>query len=157
MKTIRLKWMREIALRSGGPDGKFIYSADWSNLPDVGGLYVFGRRYGKDFEALYVGKAANIRSRIRQQCEFLPLMMHLKNAKRGKKVLWVACFVPGSGGKSAPKCIDIAERALIRHFMLEGHNLSNTQGSRIRRHEIHSTGGKVLSGKIVPAKMFLER
>jgi hypothetical protein len=33
-----------------------------------------------------------------------------------------------------------AHRALIRYFLSEGHDLVNEQGTRIRRHELESTG-----------------
>jgi hypothetical protein len=34
----------------------------------------------------------------------------------------------------------IAERALMRHFLGEGHDLVNKQGTRIRTHTIRSSG-----------------
>ena len=105
MKTIRLKWLREILLREiplrRDTGENLMYSADWSKLPEASGVYVFGRRYGKDFEALYVGKATRLRSRVQHQCERVPLMMHLKKAKSGKRVILVARFVPMRGGQSA--------------------------------------------------------
>jgi hypothetical protein len=48
--------------------------------------------------------------------------------------------------------LDILERALIRFFLSEGHDLVNKQGTRLRRHEIASAGSKN-----VPALMFVDR
>jgi hypothetical protein len=155
MKTIRLKWMREIPLADD--TGKnLLYSVDRSKLPESGGLYVFGRRYGKEFEALYVGKAASIRTRVQQQCEHVSLMMHLKKAVRGKRVILIARYV-SSPGHNAGRCIAVAERALIRHLLLAGHDLLNKQGTRLRRHEIHSTGTKRAGReRVIPAIMYLD-
>jgi len=156
MKTIRLKWLREIPLQDGASKN-LIYSVDRAKFPDATGLYVFGWRYGKNFKALYVGKATSIRKRMKQHFENnVPLMHRLKNAKSGKPVVLVACYVP-EPGHNAPRCITVAERTLIRHFLLAGHNLANKQGTRLRRHEIHSTGSKRTGReRFVPAIMYLD-
>ena len=121
-------------------------------MPVGPGIYVFGRRYGKSFEALYVGKANSIRARIHSQFKNLPLMMRLKNSKSGKKIVLAGRYI-GSPGQKAGNCITIAERALIRHFLAEGHDLVNIQGTLLRRHEIKSAG----SAQFVPAMMFLDK
>jgi excinuclease UvrABC nuclease subunit len=68
-------------------DENLIYAFDHTKLPVAAGVYVFCRRYGKHFEALCVGKANAIRWRVRDQFKNLPLMMHLKKAKNGKRVI----------------------------------------------------------------------
>lgn len=129
-----------------------IYSVDRAKLPNVAGIYVFGRRFGKSFEALYVGKATSIRGRLHGQFKNLPLMLHLKNARIGRRVVLIGNYV-GSPGQNAARCITLVERALIRYFLSEGHDLVNKQGTRLRRHEIRSIG----SARIVPALMFLDK
>jgi hypothetical protein len=79
-------------------------------------------------------------------------MLHLQRAKIGKKVLLTGRFVPRPGQK-AEKCVTLIERALIRYFLSEGHDLVNKQGVRLRRHEITSAGAK----KIVPGLIFVDR
>jgi hypothetical protein len=64
-----------------------IYTFDYSKLPGTAGVYVLGRRYGRKFEALYVGKAHTIRWRVRGQPKNLPLMLHLKKAESGKRII----------------------------------------------------------------------
>ena len=39
------------------------------------GVYIFGRRWGSQFEALYVGKASNIRSRAKGHLNNLRLLL----------------------------------------------------------------------------------
>jgi hypothetical protein len=129
-----------------------IYSFDHSKLPEGAGVYVFGRRFGKQFEALYVGKAGELRSRTKGQLNNLRLMQHLKTAKNGKRILLVARFVSKPGQQEA-KCLAILERALIRFFLSEGHDLVNKQGTRLRRHEIGSIGTRTK----VPRLMFVDR
>ena len=149
---LRLEWKRQISLRSAARQN-LIYSVDQDKLPSVAGIYVFGRRhYGGGFEALYVGQAKDIRGRLKgQQFKNLPLMMHVKNAKSGKRVLLTACFKP-KPGQRLTKCLALVERALIRYFLSEGHDLVNKQGTRLRRHEIVSSGNS-----LIPKLMFLDR
>jgi hypothetical protein len=64
-----------------------IYGVDLSKVLPHSGVYIFGRRYGDQFEALYVSKANRIRGRVRSQLNNLSLMQHLYNAKAGKRVL----------------------------------------------------------------------
>ncbi len=135
---LQLEWTRQISLRSAVRQN-LIYSVDQDKLPSAAGVYVLGRCYGGGFEALYVGKANDIRGRLRGQFKNLPLMMHVKKAKNGKRVVLTGCFQPKPGQKLA-KCLPIVERALIRYFLSEGHDLVNKQGTRLRRHEIASSG-----------------
>lgn len=147
---LRLEWLRPLMLADAS-EQNMIYSFDFSKLPDTAGVYVFGRRYGKQFEALYVGKAGGLRWRTKGQLNNLRLMQHLKNAKSGKRVLLAGRFI-SKGGQQEKKCLDILERALIRYFLSEGHDLVNKQGTRLRRHEISSA-----RSKNVPRLMFVDR
>ena len=99
-------------------------------------MYVFGRRFGDDLEALNVGKANDIRGRVRGQLKNLPLMLHLQKAKNGKRFVFSARFIP-KPGQRAEKCLALLERALIRYYLSEGHDLVNKQGARLRRHKSH--------------------
>lgn len=129
---LNLVWSRALPLKDGSKQN-MIYAMALKKIPKTPGVYVFGRRYGNNFEALYVGKANKIRSRVRGQFNNLRLMQHLKNAKSGKRILLAAQFKP-KPGQALGKCITLIERALIRHFLSEGHDLVNKQGVRLRRH-----------------------
>jgi hypothetical protein len=131
-----------------------IYSTDLSKLPRSAGVYIFGRRHGSNFEALYVGKANDLSRRVNTQLNNLRLMQHLKNAKAGKRVVLTGQFV-GKPGQQAQKCLALAERALIRYFLSEGHDLVNKQGTRLRRHEVTSSGKH--PKRFFPRLMYLER
>ena len=150
---ISVEWGRPLALR-GVSRQNLMYVVDFDKVPDSTGVYVFGRRWGKNIEALYVGKATNIRGRVKGQFNNLRLMQHLKQAKAGKRVLLFGKAITKPGQK-IDKVISLLERALIRHFLSEGHDLVNRQGARIRRHEVNSDGYQ--PKKFIPRRMFLEK
>jgi hypothetical protein len=131
-----------------------IYGLDLAKVLSGAGIYIFGRRYGGQFEALYVGKANRIRGRVRGQLNNLSLMQHLHNAKAGRRILLEGKLIP-KPGQRLEKSLVLAERALIRYFLLEGHDLVNKQGTRIRRHELESSGR--YPKKYFPRTMYLER
>ena len=114
---LHLDWARLIPLKDGSRE-QLIYTVDLHKLPKVGGIYVFGRQrkdVTRNLEALYVGKANNIRSRIRGQLKNLPLMLHLKNARQGQRLVLIARFI-GQPGQRAGKSLAVIERALICDF-----------------------------------------
>jgi len=147
-----LQWTRQIPLQDAGREENLIYTFQHARLPEAAGVYVFGRRYGDNFEALYVGKANDIRGRARGQLKNLPLMLHLRKAKSGKRIILAGRFV-SKPGQQEQKCLTLLERALIRYFLSEGHDLVNKQGTRLKRHEITSKNPRW----IVPKLMFVDR
>lgn len=150
---LALEWAHPTVLRDAGRDENLIYKIDDSKLPDAAGVYVFGRRYSSNFEALYVGQAGSIRGRVRSHLKNnLSLMLHLQKAKSGKRILLIGRFIP-KPGQQEDKCLRLLERALLRYFLSEGHDLVNKQGARIRRHEITSKNPR----RRVPHLMFVDR
>ena len=151
---IYLQWGPMVPLRDGSRQN-LIYLPDKNKLPKAAGVYVFGRRRKNgDFEALYIGKAKEIRGRVWGHRKNLPLMMHLKTAKQGAKVVRAGIFKSRPGQK-VEKCLPLIERALIRYFLSEGHDLANLQGARLRRHEIASDGKH--PNLFIPKLMFVDR
>jgi hypothetical protein len=149
-----LNWENPIPLLDGS-DQNLIYVVEPERLPKAAGIYVFGRRRRNGgFEALYVGKADNIRSRVWGHRKNLPLMMHLKNAKQGKLVVRAGIF-NARPGQTPVKSIPIIERALIRYFLSEGQDLVNKAGTRLRRHEISTVGRH--PNQFIPKLMFVDR
>lgn len=150
---LELEWMRPLRIRRKR-QRILEYEVDLHKLPKEPGIYVFGRRYGKTFEALYVGKADKIYWRVRGQLNNLKLMRHVQEAKAGKRLLLIGRFISKPGQK-VEKCLPIAERSLIRHFLSEGHDLVNKQGTRLRRHELMSIGKH--PKRFFPKTIYLER
>jgi hypothetical protein len=122
-------------------------------VPVTSGVYVFARLWGNDVEALYVGKADNLRVRIRGQLNNVRLMQHLKSARTGSRVVIPGEFT-GRPGQRGAVCLPLIERALIRHFLSEGHDLVNRQGTRLRQHTVVSSNRPF---RFVPNSIFLEK
>lgn len=150
---LSVEWGRPLALKDGSSQN-LIYVVDLNKIPETPGAYVFGRRWGNNIEALYVGKATNIRHRVRSQFNNLRLMQHLKHARIGGRVLLVGEAITRPGQKTE-KVVTLLECVLVRHFLAEGHDLVNKLGVRIRRHEVESTGHQ--PRKFIPGIMFLEK
>jgi hypothetical protein len=148
-----LEWSRVIRLRDASKQN-MIYSVALEKIPAVRGIYIFGRRFGTSFEALYVGQAKNIRGRVKDQLNNVRLMQHLKNAKAGKRIV-LAGQLKGQRGRRKDTALDLVERAFIRHFLSEGSELVNKQGVKIRRHEINSNGK--YPKRYLPSLIYLER
>jgi hypothetical protein len=151
---MQIEWGSPAVLRNATKKERMIYALALNKIPVSGGIYIFGRRFSKSFEALYVGQASNLRSRVKSQLNNLRLMQHLKHAKSGTRNLLVG-QVKGQRGRNRGKALDLVERAFIRHFLSEGGDLVNMQGTRIRRHEIASNGKH--PKRYFPGLIFLER
>ena len=150
---LNIVWNKPIPLVKALNDGS-IYSLNLEKVPATVGIYIFARHWGKSYEALYVGKSGNLRSRVHGHLNNLKLMKYLENAKAGRRfvITGQAVTLPGQKMKLVLRTL---ERAFIRHFLAEGHDLVNHQGVRIRRHEITSEGK--ISKSFVPSTIFLEK
>lgn len=149
---IKIDWTQPISLRAQRRDVGFLVDLD--KIPAAAGVYVFGRKYGTGFKALYVGQSKNIRSRVKSHLNNLNLMKFLRDAKNGGRVLYAGTIVTGPGQR-LDRLMNVAERALMRHFLAEGHDLANKQGTRLRRHEITAEGRHPQG--FIPRNMFVER
>lgn len=134
---LNVEWSRPIPLRYNSKIDEF--NVPLNKVPNDAGIYILGRKYGKNFEALYVGKAGRIRGRVKGQLNNLRLMHHIRDARAGRRILLAGTFVSRPGQQEG-RCLPLIERALIRHFLSEGHDLVNKSGTRLRQHEIVSTG-----------------
>ena len=151
---LKISWNRPISLQNAKDEG-LIYSLNLEKIPEVSGIYIFARRWGRSYKAIYVGRANNLRSRIHGHLVHnVRLMRHLERIKTGKRVL-ITGQAKTLPGQKLEKVLATLERAFIRHFLLEGHDLFNHQGVRIQRHEISSEGH--IRKSFVPSVMFLEK
>lgn len=133
---LHLAW-KEVALTDVSSKGDLIYSADPRLIPAKPGIYVFGRFHGSRFEALYVGKAKDLQSRIKGQLKNLRLMRCMQRSKTGKRVVCVAEF-RSRQGQQEDRCLRILERTFIQYFHTERHALVNVHGTRFRHGGIWS-------------------
>ncbi|MGH3690506.1 MAG: GIY-YIG nuclease family protein [Microbacterium sp.] len=149
---LRVAWMQPIPLTKSKRRDR-IYDTDLDRIPNVAGVYVLGRVWGTSFEALYVGKADNLKRRVDQHLNNLRLMRHLEDAQKGSRVVMIGTFM-AKQNQPANVCLPLIEKALIRHFLAEGHDLVNAQGTRRRQHEIVSLHRPM---RFVPSTIGLEK
>jgi hypothetical protein len=114
LMDIQLEWQNE--LLQTNDFGSQNYTLNLESIPAKPGIYIFGRRFGGRLEALYVGKAEQLRSRVNTQLNNHRLMTHVLNAKSGQRIVLVGTFWPKKG-QQRKICLAIAERALIRYFL----------------------------------------
>ena len=153
MMKLKIFWNKPITMTKVSEDG-LSHDISFNKIPSSPGVYIFARYWGHKYEALYVGKSENMRSRIKGHLNNLSLMKHLKSAKVGKRVIITGRALIQPGQKLG-KVLKILERALIRHFLAEGHDLANQHGASIRRHEIFSDGP--IKKSFVPSSIYLEK
>src|SRR5258708_7714363 len=120
-----LNWRKPIALSASKKTGMYEVALD--EIPETPGVYIFGRGHGESIEALYVGLATDLRFRINRQLNNHRLMRHIENAKTGARGIIVGEW-RSRPGQTSEKCLPLIERSLIRHFVLEGHDLVNKNG-----------------------------
>ncbi len=147
---LRLTWHKPVQLRKARAGSTLIYDLDLSKAPPKPGVYIFMRQFGNKLSPLYVGKAGNLKSRMGQQLNALRLMKGIQNASIGSRAVVFGEFLARPGQKEE-KCLLMIERALIRHFLSEGHELLNVLGARIAtRHVVTS---RKVTGYFIPNRI----
>ncbi len=152
---IGLKWEKPIRLRDGSKRNQIYYCPGAERFPRKPGVYVFARKFGKNVAPLYIGQASKLRGRIEGQFNNLRLMMGIKKAQAGRRILLVARLYL-KPGQQMGKVLDIVESALIKNALAQGHDLLNQQGTKTKVHVITSQGNSS-SRKVAPLTMFAER
>jgi hypothetical protein len=134
-------WREPVELQDGS-SRNLIYACDnleW--IPDGAGVYVFGREFGENVEPIYIGKAGNLRQRVRQHIETnVRLMKSIESAKSGRRVVLIGEWI-GTPGQQAAR-VPILESALIKYALAEGYELVNVHGTKTPVHEVEMVGNR---------------
>ena len=138
--NIEGKWSNPIELIKGH-NGIGYECPDLDMIPESPGVYVFGRRHGKSTTPLYIGKALNLRQRIKQQFDSVKLMSRIKDAGNGSRFL-IYCVPAPKRAHSAARVIKVLEDALIAHALAENHELRQKQGTLRPNHTIKLSGNR---------------
>jgi hypothetical protein len=149
---LALKWHKPLALKAD-KDGNGIYTIPLDDIPTKPGIYIFLRNHCSVFKALYIGKADNLRSRIKQQLNNLRLMRGIETSATGKRLLAFGEFIPKQGQQQT-KALQRMEKAYIRHYLADGHQLFNKQGTKIARDSIASERSTLR--KFIPQYLYFE-
>jgi hypothetical protein len=131
--------------------GGYQFEAIMGDLPTDAGIYVFARKFGDSYSPIYIGKAKNVRARLKNQFKSLPLMVKVKNwnptnpenpalAMNGTRVLFIGTLVKPATAAKLDDALKISERSLIEHALSEGHHIVNIQMTRTKYDEVISTG-----------------
>lgn len=147
-----LDWGTPLPLRKS--KGNTIYALDLEKIPKTPGVYIFLRVHGNSTNVLYVGKADNLKGRIKQQLNAVRLMKGIENAPSGARSIVYAEFRPKQGQRT--HCLRLIERGLIRYYLAQGNELLNIQGSRIRKHSLTSERTSTLVRHMIPTEIFFE-
>ena len=138
---IEARWHDPIAL-SDGKKNNLIYYTDTNIIPETSGCYVFYNKHGKSISILYVGKADNLRLRIDQQFNNLKLMMGIQNAINGRKFLMYCEVLGNPKAKKFKSNVKKLEKELIKYATLEGQELLNKKGIKIKYDWIDFKGNR---------------
>jgi hypothetical protein len=155
---IDLKWDKPIRLRDRSSKMNLIYACrdrDLKRIPDKAGVYVFARRFGQLIAPLYIGQSSSLKKRIDFQFGNARLMMGIKHADAGHRILLFA-RLRLHPGQQEQKVLDIVESALIKHALTEGHELLNKQFTKTKVHTVRSKGN-ISAKQIAPLYMYVER
>lgn len=147
---LHVVWHKPITLRKPRRDVKLIYTVDLERVPEAPGVYIFGRQFGRKFSPLYIGKATNLRKRVKQQLNAVSLMRGIEEADIGRRSVLVGEF-EGKQGQRPDRCVGLIEGALIRHFLSEGHDLLNIIGKKINTK--HTLKSRHVVGWFVPGRI----
>ncbi len=148
-----LFWHRPITLRSGDKEN-LIYTVNEEKIHNAPGIYIFARKYGSAMEPLYVGRAVDLQTRIIQQLNNTRLMVGIKKAAAGHRTLLLA-ELETKPGQQLDKALKIVESAFIKHYLTEGYDLLNVQGTQLRRHTILSE--RKHFRKYIPNTVYVEK
>lgn len=129
-----VKWRESLTLRMHRDGG---VSVELGEIPTGPGVYIFLRKHGKKFDALYVGKTKGLQGRIKNQLNNLHLMKEVRNSGNGSKMLMIGEFIPKPGQQMDPSLLRI-EKALIRHFVSHNDSLLNVQGTKLKLATVRS-------------------
>jgi predicted GIY-YIG superfamily endonuclease len=138
---IKIEWAKPIQLQEHAPIKGFpLWIDDWESLPECAGVYVFARKYGMKIDPIYIGKADNLRIRIKQHLKGnVALVTAMRDGKKGYWIVMYAKHIRCTG-QTAATAVKIAERALIYEAINAGFDLHNKQGKKILYSTIISEG-----------------
>lgn len=135
-------WHKPMYLKDGQKENLIYACSQIDSVPNVPGVYVFGRTYGKKITPFYIGRGLKLRNRLEQQLNSVELMMSIMNADKGKRFI-IFCTVNLKRGQKPLPIIQTLEAALISHALAEGHELFNEQGTKFKQHTIQFTGSRM--------------
>jgi hypothetical protein len=155
---IEIHWQRKLKMVPMRSD-EVEYDFELDPIPDLPGVYIFLRKHGRVPSPLYVGKTTSLRRRMAQYRNLqgdhaVQIMEAVRHAENGARWLVFGVFKT-KRGQQEDRLLEIVERALIAHYLAQGHVLINTQGTRIPTNEITNIRNDLQ--KLIPMQLQVEQ
>ena len=142
MLNINAKWANPIELLDGSERNLIYRISDLGRVPETAGVYVFARKHGNKVVPLYIGETLNLRQRLEQHFNDVPIMKGIENAPSGER-LYLFAQVQKKRGQNIERVLGVLQRALIEHALSVGHNLLNIQLTKGKLHKIEFQGNRI--------------
>ncbi len=149
---LNLSWHKHLPLTDDS-ENNGVYTVDLSRIPNSAGIYMFFRVHGDSAKCLYVGKATNLKARIKTQLNNSKLMQGIKNSATGARRLIFGEFI-AKPGQQEERSLLAMERTLIRHYLSLGEQLLNIKGTRMVKNSVTSDRPELKS--FIPHVIYFE-
>ncbi|MCE1225207.1 MAG: GIY-YIG nuclease family protein [Geobacteraceae bacterium] len=149
---IEAKWSNQVDIEINR-DGECSINLDL--IPSDAGVYVFARKYANKTIPIYIGKALNLKSRIKTHLNSIKLIKGLKEQPSGNRII-IYCQIILKRGQNIDSAIKIIEKALILHAQSDGHELINDKGTKLPADKIIFRGNRT-SESFAPREMFIKK
>jgi hypothetical protein len=142
------KWHKEVKL-TPSKELNALFDFDLEKIPAKPGIYIFIRSFGNGkkggrtlHEPVYVGRALNLKARMKTHQNNLKLMLGVKNAGNGSKAI-IFCEINSRQGQKMDTILQKMESAIIDHCLTKGFELINVHGAREKYDTIEFKGNRV--------------
>lgn len=149
-----ITWAPPLELTNGHAHN-MIYTCDLGSIPQVAGVYVFGRWFGDNFAPLYIGQTQNLQQRISQHLQYVPLMMALQKVPSGARFVHLGTL-QGKRGQNQKSALERVERGMIKYALAQGCEIVNEKGAKTPYDEIQFFGNRDCT-RVFGGTMHLER
>jgi hypothetical protein len=143
--NVKLEWLQPLRLGKLSDRHLDRAQSDLGSLSDayrMPGVYVLGRQWGDTFTPVYIGQSQNMASRVKSHIDKISMIRALRKAGTGEKFVLFGRF-RAKRGQVEKTCLEIAEKALIRFALGEGHELWNKSGTKMKAHTVTSSGNRM--------------
>jgi hypothetical protein len=147
--VINATWSKPKKLENGKKHN-LIYFVNSDKIPEVPRCYKFYTNFGGSISIHYIGRGNNLKSRVETQLNNARLMIGIKNSMIGKKYI-MYCTIEGGNKTQIDKSVSL-EKQMIKFATLEGHELINKIGTKLKFDTVNFTGN-ASSRKVFKSKM----
>jgi len=135
-------WEKPISLTKSNNSRQWeLKNIDLNDINQESCVYVFARKYGKNIYPIYIGRTKNFRGRIKGHLNTVSLMNAIFDAKSGNRLI-LQCIPKIKPGQKIENVLKTLETALIKHSLLEGHEILNKQGTKPKYTTIELSGNR---------------